>query len=125
MKKVSFLRLFVLSLTAVLLCACAANPPKKRQLMGAIQAHQLLPQQVSLWKNQLYLLYQYEGKKFYFVASAQADQKKGAQYSLLTPKSFFDWGEKEKAEKVIVVGKEWTEVLKEVLLALVPPKSGE
>ena len=125
MKQLSFLRLMILCLTAVFLWACAGNPPKKRQVMGAIEEHQLLPQQVSLWKNQLYLLYRYEGKKFYFVASAQADQKKGSQYSLLTPKSFFDFGEKEKAEKVVVVGKEWTEVLKEVLLSLVPPKAGE
>ena len=124
MKKLSFL--FFLCVTSLLfLSGCASTQNRKHQVFSSIEEHALSPEKVSLWKDKLYLLYSYEGKQFYFVASATADIQKGSPYSLLEPKGFFDMGEGEKAQTVLVVGREWTEVLKEVLLSVAPPKPQE
>ena len=124
MKKLFFF-LFLFFCCLFIFSGCASTRRQQRQVFSSIEEHTLSPEKVSLWKGKLYLLYNYDGKQFYFVASAQADTKKGSAYSLLEPKSFFDLGEGEKAQKVLVVGREWTEVLKEVLLALAPVNKQE
>ncbi|MBQ7907927.1 MAG: phosphatidylserine/phosphatidylglycerophosphate/cardiolipin synthase family protein [Elusimicrobiaceae bacterium] len=120
MKKFPFFHFFLSFFFCFLLCACSSAQVKKKQVLSSVENHVLAPQKVSLWKDKLYLLYQYEGESFYFVASARADHKKGSEYSTLEPKKFFELGEHEGAQNVIVVGREWTEVLKEVLLSLLP-----
>ncbi len=120
MKKFSFLRFFLIIFYCVLLGACASTPRQKHQVFSSIEAHTLAPKKVSLWKNKLYLLYNYEGKKFYFIANEKTDTQNGEIVSLLEPKKFFSLGEHEKEQSVWVIGREWTEVLKEVLLTLAP-----
>lgn len=93
--------------------------------MHAIETHEIAPSAAFLWKDTLYLRYNYEGQPFYFTAPARADRKKGEEYSLLTPKRAD--GEKldNKASQVVLVGREWTEIVKDVLLSLLPQNPGE
>lgn len=125
MKKFSFLYIFYAVLASCLLSACASTQSQKYQVFSSIEEHSLSPAKVSLWKEKLFLLYNYEGEKFYFVASAKPDMEKGNPYALMEPKRFFDLADHKNEQEVVVVGQEWTEVLKEVLISIAPQNAQE
>lgn len=93
--------------------------------MRSIEMHETSPVKAFLWKGDVYVKYVYEDASFYFVASAAPDAKKGALYSLLKPKRASDSDKYDGAPPVVLVGKEWGEVVKETILSLLPDKPGE
>ena len=119
------LRFFTLILAAVFLCACSSAPLQRRQAMHSIETHQTAPQEVFLWKDEVYLKYVYDDTPFYFVASAVPDEDKGTPYSLLRPKRASDSDRYAHAARVVLVGREWGELVKEVVLSLLPQKPGQ
>ena len=121
---VSF-RFFIFLLGAFFLCACSSAPLQRRQAMHAIETHQTQPQAVFLWKDDIYIKYIYDGTPFYFTASSVPNGDKAAASSLLRPKRASDTQRYARSEHVVPVGKEWSEVVKEVLLSLLPKRTGE
>lgn len=119
------LRFFTLILAAVFLCACSSAPLQRRQAMRSIETHQTVPQEVFLWKDDVYLKYVYDDTPFYFVASAVPDADRGTQYSLLKPKRASDSECQARSARVVLVGREWGELVKEVVLSLLPQKAGQ
>lgn len=119
------LRKILILYLCVLCCACSSSSLKKRQAMRFIETHEVLPEKAFVWKEDVYIQYVYDGETFYFVASQTPDEKKGASYSLLRPKRASSSDKYAAALSVMPVGKEWGEVLKEVLLSLLPEREGE
>lgn len=93
--------------------------------MHSIETHEVAPEKAFLWKGDVYIKYVYGGTPFYFTASAAPDEKKGAQYSLLTPKRAASTDKYDGAPPIVFIGREWGEVVKEVILSLVPANPGE
>lgn len=118
-------RLIFVFCAALLLCACASSQAQKRLAMRSVEMHELPPRAAFLYKNDVYIRYVYDGTSFYFTAPARPNQKKGVSYSLL---SAVRASEREKftgAEPVVLVGREWGEIVKEALLSLLPENPGE
>lgn len=119
MRQIAFL-LFALSL-----CACSTSSIQERRAMHSIETHQTAPQKAFLWKDDIYIKYVYDGTPFYFTAPVVPAEEKAGPYSLLKPKRASESDRYAQAPRVVLVGKEWGEVVKEVILSLVPQRSGQ
>ncbi len=93
--------------------------------MHSIETHQTAPQKAFLWKDDIYIKYVYDGTPFYFTAPVVPAEEKAGPYSLLKPKRASESDRYAQAPRVVLVGKEWGEVVKEVILSLVPQRSGQ
>ena len=116
--------LFILT-SAALLCACSSAALQKRQAMRSIEQHETVPQKAFVYKDDIYIRYVYEDTPFYFVASAVPDENDPLGYSLLKPKRASADDKFTRALPVVLVGKEWGEVVREVVVSLLPPNPGE
>ena len=117
--------LLFLALAAVFLGACSSAPLQKQRAMHSIETQQTAPQNVFLWKDDIYIKYVYDDTPFYFTAPVVPAEEKAGPYSLLKPKRASESGRYAQAPRVVLVGKEWGEVVKEVILSLVPQRSGQ
>ena len=93
--------------------------------MHSIETHQTAPQNAFLWKDDIYIKYVYDDTPFYFTAPVVPAEEKAGPYSLLKPKRASESDRYAQAPRVVLVGKEWGEVVKEVILSLVPQRSGQ
>lgn len=122
----SWFRMCWLVLAALCLCACSSSSQlQKRRAMHSIESHQTAPQRAFVYKDDVYIRYIYEQTPFYFVASTTADEKNVTGYSLLKPRRASDTDKYAAAFPVAIVGKEWGELVKEVIVSLLPPNPGE
>ena len=117
--------LLFLALAAVFLGACSSAPLQKQRAMHSIETHQTAPQNAFLWKDDIYIKYVYDDTPFYFTAPVVPAEEKAGPYSLLKPKRASESDRYAQAPRVVLVGKEWGEVVKEVILSLVPQRSGQ
>lgn len=120
-----FIRLVAVWCAVLLLGACASVQNQRRAAMHSIETHELAPDKVFLYKDDVYIHYTYDDKAFYFVAPARPNQKKGISYSLLTPRRATESDKYSRAQEVVPVDRRWGEVLKEVLLSQLPENPGE
>lgn len=93
--------------------------------MHSIETHEVAPEKAFLWKGDVYIKYAYDGAAFYFVAPSVPNEKKGSPYSLLKPKRASASDKYDGAPGIVFVGREWGEVVKEVVLSLLPEKDGD
>lgn len=114
-------RLVVLTLS-LLLVSCSYNT-KKQQAFSDIEHHAMPLVGAYYYKDQIYLQYQFEGETFYLTGDLKNPEPERAEPTVvLHPKRSIN---DEKMEKVVVVGKEWGNVLKEVILTYLPEKPGQ
>ena len=119
-------RMCWLALATLCLCACSSSSQlQKRRAMYSIESHETAPQHVFVYKDDVYINYVYEQTPFYFIASTVPDEKNAAGYSLLKPHRASDTDKYADASPVAVVGKEWGELVKDVIISFLPANPGE
>ena len=111
---------------ALCVCACSSSSQlQKRRAMHSIENHQISPQRAFVYDGEVYIKYIYEQTPFYFVASEKPQNKNASEYSLLKPRRASDTDKYASAFPVVIVGKEWGELVKEVILSLLPDNPNE
>ena len=122
MNKLHFL---VCLMFSFFLCACAHDSHKQESLRR-VASHEVEPADAFLLGNSLYIEYDYQGEAFFFTADLQEAQKEGnVDIVSLAPKRIKNPEKLDHSRRVVVVGREWTEVLKRTIAPLVPPREGQ
>ena len=119
------LRLAVCLCLALLGCACAHNS-QKQDALRRVAAHEVDPADAFLASDTLYIQYDYRGEAFFFTADLDRTQPEGhVDIALLTPQRIKNPEKLDHSRRVVIVGREWTEVLKRTIAPLVPPHTGQ
>ncbi len=90
--------------------------------MHSVEIHDTAPVRAFTHGGKIYIEYNYENTPFYLVGAEKAHEKDGAQYSLLSPQRADNPAKYASAPQVIIVGSEWAEIVKKILLSLAPAK---
>ncbi len=113
-----------LSLSLVL--AACAHSSQKQQSLRRVATHQVEPADAFLLGNNLYIQYDYQGESFFFTAPlTQTEQEGNVRIARLTPQRVRKASQLDHSRRVVIVGREWGEVLKRTIEPLVPPRSGQ
>ena len=119
------LRAIVCVLISVMLCACA-HSSQRQDALRHVAVHDVSPTDAFLISDTLYIQYDYQGESFFFTADLNASEREGnAAISLLTPRRIKNPEKLNHNRRVVIVGREWTEVLKRTIAPLVPPHEGQ
>ena len=119
------LRLLIGLLCMFLLCACAHNSQRQNALRQ-VASHQVEPAGAFLASNTLYIQYDYQGESFFFTADvSQAEPEGNVLIAPLMPQRVKNAAKLDHSRRVVIVGREWTEVLKRTIAPLVPPHTGQ
>ncbi len=113
---------FMVLFACVWVCACS-HAPRKTQLLRMVASHQEEPAEAFVAGDKLFIRYEWENEPFYFTADLkEAAGKDDALLSLRAVRK----GETFPGRKpVAVAGREWSEVIKQTLLPLVPPRENQ
>lgn len=112
-------------LLVLALAACSYNS-KKEQVFASVDQHTLPLVGAYLHKDKIFLQYQFENETFYFTADLDNPIKeRNLDALLLEPRRAMKEDKFTRGEKVTVLGAEWGNVLKEVLLQQLPAKNGQ
>lgn len=109
------------------LVSCTSNT-RKKEAMQSIEAHEVLPGNIFVFGEKLYIEYTFDNKTFYFTADLSAQAREEHGESALAALSVQKAGKKDSfpgAQKVVYVGGEWRKILEEALLPLLPEHPGE
>lgn len=119
------IRLLLCFCFASLLCACTHNVQKK-EAMRRIAQHELEARDAFVSADTLYIEYDYDGERFFFTAALDQAEKEGnVDIAGLVPRRFKEGEKLDRSRRVVVVGREWTEVLKQTILPLMPERSSQ
>lgn len=118
-------RLLLCFAFALFLCACAHSAQKK-DAMRRVAHHELDASDAFVVSDTLYIEYDYEGETFFFTAALNQKEKEGnVDIARLIPRRLKDGEKLDHSRRVVVVGREWTEVLKQTILPLMPERSSQ
>lgn len=119
------IRLLVCLCCAVFLCACA-HSSQKQDALRRVATHQVEPSGAFLVADTLYIQYDYQGESFFFTANLSKPQPEGnVHIAPLLPQRVKNPDRLDHSRRVVVVGREWSEVLKRTIAPLVPPHTGQ
>lgn len=118
-------RLFLCFCFALCLCACAHSSQKK-DAMRRVGHHELEPLDAFVADNTLYIQYEYENQTFFFTAGLNDTEKEGnVDIARLSAHRLKSGDGPDHSQRVVVVGREWTEVLKQTIVPLMPERSSQ
>ncbi len=110
---------------SVCLCACS-HSSRRQDALRKVASHQVDPSDSFLDGNQLYVQYDYQGESFFFTADlSQAWREGNVDIALLSPQRVKDSANLDHSRRVVIVGREWTDVLKNTIEPLIPPREGQ
>ena len=119
------LRLFLCLFFSIVFCGCVHNAHKQQALRRVAQ-HEVEPADAFLQGHMLYIQYDFQGESFFFAADLNQVQPEGnVHLARLEPLRIKNPERLDHSRRVVIVGREWTEVLKRTIAPLVPPREGQ
>ena len=119
------LRLFLCLFFSIVFCGCVHNAHKQQALRRVAQ-HEVEPADAFLQGHMLYIQYDFQGESFFFAADLNQVQLEGnVHLARLEPLRIKNPERLDHSRRVVIVGREWTEVLKRTIAPLVPPREGQ
>ncbi|OUO56519.1 phospholipase D-like domain-containing protein [Candidatus Avelusimicrobium gallicola] len=119
------LRLLVCVFLCFSLGACVHNA-RKQEALRRVAAHEVEPADAFLSGHTLYIQYDYQGESFFFTADLTAAKSEGnVDIVPLLPRLVRNPEKLDHSRRVVIVGREWTDVLRRTIEPLIPPKQGQ
>ena len=119
------LRFFICLIFLFFLCACA-HSSRRQDALRRVAAHDVNPTDSFLIGETLYIQYDYQGESFFFTTDLSKAQPEGnVNIALLSPQRVKNNEKLDHSRRVVIVGREWTDVLKRTIAPLVPAHEGQ
>lgn len=96
--------------------AACSHAPRKTEMLRRVASHETESKEAFVSGDKLFIRYEWENTPFYFTA----DLKSGGEEALLSARAAKDGETFARKLPVAVVGSEWSEVIRQTLLPLVP-----
>ena len=119
------LRFFICLIFLFFLCACA-HSSRRQDALRRVAAHDVNPTDSFLIGETLYIQYDYQEESFFFTTDLSKAQPEGnVNIALLSPQRVKNNEKLDHSRRVVIVGREWTDVLKRTIAPLVPAHEGQ